>query len=289
MKWTDEQKRVIDTRAANILVAASAGSGKTAVLVARILALLLDPEHPMNIDELLIVTFTKAAAGEMKERIARAIADALEEDPDNEHLHRQAQLIHNAKITTIDGFCSYLVHAYGYLTELEPGFRVAEQGELALMKADVMQELLEDAYAEADEEKRAGFYALVESVATGKSEKLLEEYILKVFDAAESQPRPFVWLEKCRRENRAGTLAEMQASAWYRQLLSDADGILREGIVKAKTNEELVMQADGPSAYLSCATDDIGLFEDILRETDPDRRYAMLRDRKFARLSGKKP
>ena len=111
MKWTDEQKRVIDTRAANILVAASAGSGKTAVLVARILALLLDPEHPMNIDELLIVTFTKAAAGEMKERIARAIADALEEDPDNEHLHRQTQLIHNAKITTIDGFCSYLVHA----------------------------------------------------------------------------------------------------------------------------------------------------------------------------------
>ena len=289
MKWTDEQKRVIDTRAANILVAASAGSGKTAVLVARILALLLDPEHPMNIDELLIVTFTKAAAGEMKERIARAIADALEEDPDNEHLHRQTQLIHNAKITTIDGFCSYLVHAYGYLTELEPGFRVAEQGELALMKADVMQELLEDAYAEADEEKRAGFYALVESVATGKSEKLLEEYILKVFDAAESQPRPFVWLEKCRRENRAGTLAEMQASAWYRQLLSDADGILREGIVKAKTNEELAMQADGPSAYLSCAADDIGLFEDILRETDPDRRYAMLRDRKFVRLTGKKP
>ncbi|MBQ1424073.1 MAG: helicase-exonuclease AddAB subunit AddA, partial [Lachnospiraceae bacterium] len=289
MKWTDEQKRVIDTRAANILVAASAGSGKTAVLVARIMALLTDAGHPMNIDELLIVTFTKAAAGEMKERIAGAILDALEEDPDNEHLHRQTQLIHNAKITTIDGFCSYLVRAYGYLTDLEPGFRVAEQGELELLKADVMEELLEASYAEADEEKRRRFYALVESVATGKSEKVLEDYILKVFDAAESRPRPFVWLRRCREENRAESFQDMRDSAWYRQLHADADEVLREGLAKAETNEALAGQPDGPSAYLANAMDDVNLFEGLLREQDPDRRHELLRDMKMSRLSGKRP
>ena len=127
--WTPEQRMVIDRRDDNILVSASAGSGKTAVLVRRILAYLTDPEKPCDIDNLLVVTFTRAAAAEMKERIGRAIREALDEDPENAHLQRQSTLIHNAQITTIDGFCSWLVRNYCYRTELEPGFRVGEEGE----------------------------------------------------------------------------------------------------------------------------------------------------------------
>ena len=105
VKWTKQQQQVIDLRDRNILVSAAAGSGKTAVLVERIITMLTDEEHPVNVDELLIVTFTEAAAGEMKERIRGAIEKALEENPENEHLKRQATLIHNAQITTIHSFC----------------------------------------------------------------------------------------------------------------------------------------------------------------------------------------
>ena len=112
VNWTKEQEQVINLRNRNILVSAAAGSGKTAVLVQRILKKVMDPEHPVDIDRLLIMTFTRAAAGEMRERIANALEDALCENPDNEHLQRQTTLIHTAQITTIDGFCAYVFPSY---------------------------------------------------------------------------------------------------------------------------------------------------------------------------------
>lgn len=120
VSWTEEQRRVIDTRNCNILVSAAAGSGKTAVLVERILQLITDRQHPIDIDRLLIVTFTRAAAGEMKERIRLAIEKQLETDRENEHLQRQSILVHHAQITTIDSFCSYVVKNYFHLIDLDP-------------------------------------------------------------------------------------------------------------------------------------------------------------------------
>ena len=105
VKWTREQEQVIQLQNRNILVSAAAGSGKTAVLVERILTKMTRSENPVDIDKLLIVTFTRAAAGEMKERLTAAVEKRLETEPDNEHLQRQQTLIHNAQITTIDGFC----------------------------------------------------------------------------------------------------------------------------------------------------------------------------------------
>ena len=118
VSWTKEQQKVIDTRNCNLLVSAAAGSGKTAVLVERILKRITDPHHPADIDRLLIVTFTRAAAGEMKERIRAAIEKQLEENQEDEHLQRQASLIHHAQITTIDSFCSYVVKNYFHLIDL---------------------------------------------------------------------------------------------------------------------------------------------------------------------------
>lgn len=140
--------KVITLRDRNILVSAAAGSGKTAVLVQRILSKIMDPVKPVDIDRLLIMTFTRAAAGEMRERIERALDQALAEDPDNEHLQRQMTLIHTAQITTIDGFCSYVIRNYFHLIGLDPGYRTADEGELKLLQEDVLKELFEDYYAE---------------------------------------------------------------------------------------------------------------------------------------------
>ena len=147
VSWTKEQQKVIDLCGCNILVSAAAGSGKTAVLVERIITMLTRKEQPVSIDRLLIVTFTEAAAAEMKERIRDAIERKLLEDPDNEHLKQQATLIHNAQITTIHSFCLSVIRDHFHVIDLDPGFRVGEEGELKLLRHDVLEELLEDRYS----------------------------------------------------------------------------------------------------------------------------------------------
>ena len=146
VQWTKEQQEVIRLRDRNILVSAAAGSGKTAVLVERILSKITDNTHPADIDRLLIMTFTRAAAGEMKERISAVIEKALGEDPDNEHLQRQTTLLHAAQITTIDGFCAYIIRNYFHLIGLDPGSRTADEGELKLLRGDGVKALLEEHY-----------------------------------------------------------------------------------------------------------------------------------------------
>ena len=187
VSWTEEQQRVIDTRDCNILVSAAAGSGKTAVLVERILQRILDKNRPVDIDRLLVVTFTRAAAGEMKERIARAIEQRLEEDSENEHLLRQSTLVHHAQITTIDSFCSYVVKNYFHLIDLDPSFRMGDEGEMRLMKADVAGKILEEAYGREDYGEFASF---VEGFSQGKSDENIEDLVLKLYEFSMSYPYP---------------------------------------------------------------------------------------------------
>ena len=130
VQWTKEQQKVIDLRDSNILVSAAAGSGKTAVLVERIITRLTKEASPLDVDRLLIVTFTEAAATEMKERIGAALEKALEQEPENLHLQKQATLIHTAKIMTIHSFCLSVIRDYFHTIDLDPGFRIAEEGEL---------------------------------------------------------------------------------------------------------------------------------------------------------------
>ena len=192
VSWTKEQEQVISLRDRNILVSAAAGSGKTAVLVQRILSKVMDEKNPIDIDRLLIMTFTRAAAGEMRERIGNALEKALAEDPDNEHLQRQTTLIHTAQITTIDGFCAYIIRNYFHLIGLDPGYRTGEEGELKLLREDVMEGLLEDYYAR-DEEKYKYF---IECYASGKSDEGIGELIDSLYRADMSNPYPKEWLEK---------------------------------------------------------------------------------------------
>jgi len=201
MKFTPEQQRVIELHNSNILVSAAAGSGKTAVLVERIIRMICDGEHPADIDRLLIVTFTNAAAAEMRERIAAGIAARLEADPGNEHIQKQSALLHNAQITTIDSFSLFLIRNHFNEIGLDPDFRVADEGEIKLLQQEVLAQLLEDAYAgnfvpeEAltsrtvpEMEALEQFHACVEYFCPGGRESVLEQHILNLSRYAEVFP-----------------------------------------------------------------------------------------------------
>ncbi|EEC57444.1 ATP-dependent helicase/nuclease subunit A family protein [[Bacteroides] pectinophilus ATCC 43243] len=136
----------------NILVSAAAGSGKTAVLVERIIRMITDPDNHVDIERLVVVTFTNAAAAQMRERIGAALESMIEENPSDRNLQRQLAMIHMAQITTIDSFCLNILRNNYMNLDIDPGFRIADQGELELIKADVMGELLEKYYAGGNED-----------------------------------------------------------------------------------------------------------------------------------------
>ena len=225
MSWTREQQQVIELQDRNILVSAAAGSGKTAVLVERILHKMTRKENPVDIDRLLIVTFTRAAAGEMRERLTEAIEKRLEEEPDNEHLQRQETLIHNAQINTIDGFCAYVIRNYFHTIDLDTGYRTANEGELKLLKNDVAKELLEEHYGEAD----ADFEHFVEIFATGKTDEGIIDLILKLYEFAMSNPWPQEWLDSCLEPYEAESFEAFSSSLWMKKLWEDVRRALSRG------------------------------------------------------------
>ena len=271
----------------NILVSAAAGSGKTAVLVERILNKMLRKENPVDIDRLLIVTFTRAAAGEMRERLTAAIEKRLEEEPDNEHLQRQQTLIHNAQINTIDGFCSYVIRNYFHTIDLDPGFRTAEEGELKLLKYDVAKEVLELAYSEATER----FQDFTEVFATGKSDDDLIELILKLYEFSMSNPWPKEWLAQCAKPYQVENTKELQKSPWMEKLWIDVEHTLEQVEQLHQEFYRLTTDFDGPYMYEDMAVSDRIHIEEIRRIVKVrnfDLCYNKLGSYKYAALSRKK-
>ena len=287
VQWTKEQQEVIRLRDRNILVSAAAGSGKTAVLVERILSKITDKDHPVDIDRLLIMTFTRAAAGEMKERISAAIEKALYEDPDNEHLQRQTTLLHTAQITTIDGFCAYIIRNYFHLIGLDPGYRTADEGELKLLRGDVVKALLEEHYAQKDEK----FQKFVECFATGKSDENLGGLIEKLYEMAMSNPFPEEWLEKCLEDYRIESLDELRNTEWMGMLWSAVEDELQEAELLIQDARKVCAQSDGPYLYDDALNSDL-LFVRTLKDLAEKREYnetvKILAKPSFARLSTKK-
>ena len=193
VKWTNEQQKVINTHNRNLLVSAAAGSGKTAVLVERIIKMVIDEDNPISIDNLLVVTFTNAAASEMRERISEALEKEIDENPDNKYLHKQLSLLPNSSIMTIHAFCLNVIKNNFYFINLDPSFRVADETELTLLRSDIIKELLEEKY---QEESNIEFTNLVESYSSGKSDERIEELILELYRFAISNPWPSEWLDE---------------------------------------------------------------------------------------------
>ena len=278
MKWTEEQQKVIDTRDRNILVSAAAGSGKTAVLVARILALVTDPVHPVDIDRLLIVTFTNAAAGEMRQRIRDALEARAEEAPENAHLQRQLVLIHNAQITTIHSFCLQVLRSHFHMIGLDPGFRIADEGEMLLLRQDVLKETLEEAYelgaGEVHTTETEEFHQLLEQLAPGKDDQAVQNALLQVYQFSLGQPWPDEWLAGCRmaycRPDGEETSTEPD---WVRFVVKDTKRVLadvREEILYAIA---LCQAEHGPYMYEKAMQDDLAMVE-ALQAADSYRELA---------------
>lgn len=254
MTWTKEQQQVIALRDRNLLVSAAAGSGKTAVLVERIVQKVLDTNHPVDIDRMLVVTFTKAAAAEMRERVSQAIEQRLEAEPENSRLQRQATLVHNAQITTIDSFCLYVVRNYFQTIDLEPSFRIADPGELELLKADVAQEVLEQCY----QEKSEGFLRLADRYATAKSDAALVDFMLRLYDFSQSYPWPEKWLETLPDFYRlSAQMQRLEEQAWMRGLLGYLKNMMAGLSSRMQEAQALCMDPDGPQMYLAAIEDDL--------------------------------
>ena len=266
MKFTEDQQRVIDLRNCNILVSAAAGSGKTAVLVERIVELVsgsgCDSALAVDIDRLLIVTFTNAAAAQMRERITKALSDRVEAEPDNEHIKKQLMLIHNAKIMTIHSFCLYLIKNHFNDIGLDPDFRTADEGEMRLLKQEVLSELLEEQFALGRQE----FTDCVEYFAYDGREKRLEELIERLYTFSGSYPFPEKWLRQHRMDYHVETFEGLVKTEWFAGMMQEISALLQECKEQEKAALKVCEEPDGPYFYAVALEQDQELIAGLEQE-----------------------
>ncbi|MDO4312136.1 MAG: helicase-exonuclease AddAB subunit AddA [Eubacteriales bacterium] len=284
VRWTKEQQKVIELGNRNILVSAAAGSGKTAVLVERIITMLTRAENPIDVDQLLVVTFTEAAAAEMKERIREAVEDRVEKEPDNEHLRRQATLIHSAQITTIHSFCLSVIREHFHTIDIDPSFRIGEEGELKLLRQDVLAEVLEEYYKEGDER----FLKLVEGYGGGRDDKKIEELVLRLYDFSRSYPEPEQWLLNCIHAYEVKNLEELDNTAYYQcagtnveRYLEGAEELLVQGI-------RICQEPDGPYMYEEMLENDYKLVRTLRSQRGYEAGYQAFQGIRWMRLAANK-
>lgn len=279
--WTPEQLDVIRLRDRSMLVSAAAGSGKTAVLVERIISMITDETRPVDIDQLLVVTFTNAAASEMRERVFKAIEKKLEEDPQNVHLQRQATLVHNAQITTIDSFCLHVIRNHFHRISLEPGFRIGDEGELKLLREDVCDKVLESFY----ESKDPRFLSFSDSYSTARSDAGIRGMILQLFDYSQSYPWPGEWLSACAKQYRAETEEELEQKPWVSDFLAYLHIRMEDMLAQYKAVYRYTLDEDGPQMYEETVRDDLGQMENLLSCRHLSQWREQLQQMEFKRLS----
>ena len=284
VKWTEEQEKVIRLRNRNILVSAAAGSGKTAVLVERIITMLTKDDPPMDVDRLLIVTFTEAAASEMKERIRLAIEKKLMEYPDNEHLKQQATLIHNAQITTIHSFCLSVIRDHFHAIDIDPGFRIGEEGELKLLRHDVLEDMLEEKYQEGS--KR--FLDFTAAYSTGRNDKKIEDLILKIYEFSRSYPDSEAWLDSCVKAYEIPDVKALEGSSIMKKVMRD----IRKNLEDAKElliyAENVALSPEGPAVYEATLEKDLQVIEELCNRASYKSLAEAFSNVKWARIAANK-
>ena len=237
MQWTTEQESVINHTAGDLLVAAAAGSGKTAVLVQHVISRIMDPVDPVKLSEMVIMTFTEAAAQEMRDRIKAALEEKLREHPDSAELIREAGSIQNASISTIDAFCKHFITENYAAIDLDPGFRMGDQGELRLLQGDILEDLLEEEYAAGE----ADFLHFVDSFAQGKTDAGIAELIQKLYESASSHPWPEEYLDAC---------LTAESADGKKFLLEQLAARLRDDAERMDYALSICAEPDGPESYL---------------------------------------
>ncbi|SFU38939.1 DNA helicase/exodeoxyribonuclease V, subunit A [Clostridium sp. DSM 8431] len=281
-RWTEEQKAAIETRKCNLLIAAAAGSGKTAVLVERIIRIITNEENPVDIDKLLVVTFTSAAASEMRERIAAAITKGLEKNPNSKNLQKQLTLLSRANITTMHSFCLDVIKNNFHIIELDPGFRILDETEGTLLKAEVLEELFEDKY----EEENQDFLDLVDAYSDSRSDQKLKDIILDLYRFSMSGPWPDKWLREKAEEFNIQSKDELLKSTWVTVLMENLSVQISGLISMLEKAIYLCRNVGGLEPYLENLDMDMFALKDVQDSIgeDLDETYKALVSIKFSKL-----
>ncbi|MBO7252615.1 MAG: UvrD-helicase domain-containing protein, partial [Oscillospiraceae bacterium] len=215
---TYEQRLAVENRGGKLLVSAAAGSGKTKVLVDRLMGYILDPTDPANIDDFLMITYTKAAASELRGKIAAKLSELIAQNTANKHLQQQMQRLYLAKISTVHGFCSDILRQYAYRLDIPGDFRVADEGECLQLQVKALEQILDAAYESAENDP--DFRCFVDSQGLGRDDRQVPEIILKVYNSARCHLNPDAWLDWCQ-NTQAGELTDGAQTPWGRYLMED--------------------------------------------------------------------
>lgn len=254
VKWTPEQESAImspkdsNLGAQTLLVAAAAGSGKTAVLVERIITRLKDMENPLSVQELMVVTFTKAAAAEMSARIGVALAKAMESTDDKAlqaRLERQLNLLPSAHISTLHSFCQWVIRSYFYKLDIPPTARIGNEAEMALLKQEVLENLLKEAY----EHNTYGIFDLSDFFSDDKSDAGLQDKVLSLYEFAMSQSNPDGWMRHAVEPYKAAQEQDLRDTLWGRAMWDDQQTEIDRIADRIEQMEPLLESPVGPKKW----------------------------------------
>ncbi|NRD78384.1 helicase-exonuclease AddAB subunit AddA [Bacillus sp. BRMEA1] len=259
--WTDDQWKAIAAKDKDILVAAAAGSGKTAVLVERIIQKIISEEAPINVDELLVVTFTSASAAEMRHRIGEALEKAINANPSSRHLRKQLSLLNKASISTLHSFCMDVIRKYYYLIDVDPDFRIADDTEAQLIRDEVMDELFEDEYGKKDNE---AFFKLVDSFTNDRSDAALMEIIQSVYDFSRSNPLPAQYLQSIVSMYNVSAIANIEELPFIQTLLFDIELQLTAAREMIERGLEITKLPEGPAPRAENFLDDLQVIDALI-------------------------
>lgn len=257
--WTKEQESAITCTGCNILVSAAAGSGKTAVLVERLIRRILDPQIPVDVDQLLVVTFTNAAAAEMRERIRLALEKELSLHPSSQRLSLQLALLNRARITTLHSFCLEVLKQHFYLLDLDPGFRIADETEAALLRMDVLEEMLESMYLEEHED----FSHLADVYGGERGDGPLLDLIQRLYDFARSNPRPEEWLQEKASWFSWPQDCQAEALPWLKEIKKSIALVIAGARTALSQALVLCQEPGGPEAWIGLLTEELMMLEQL--------------------------
>ncbi len=282
MKFTYEQNLAINTKNKNILVSAAAGSGKTAVLVERIMKMITDEKNPIDINKILAVTFTDAAALQMKQRIYCRLQNKISQTP-NENLKRQLLLLTNANISTIHSFCMNIIRKYFYVIDIDPNFKIAQENEMKLLESDILDEILEEEYKNNDQL----FFITAEIYNTDKIQSdSLKNLILYIYKFSRSIPHSDLWLKNCADKFNLKGDEKIESTIWYKSLLPHIKTILNQAENLIINSIETCKSEFGPEKYIETLEDDKILIDELKNSVNNnfDLSYKIIKDKKYKRL-----
>ncbi|WP_147802170.1 helicase-exonuclease AddAB subunit AddA [Alkalicoccus halolimnae] len=277
--WTDSQWEALAREEKPLLVAAAAGSGKTAVLVERIIRKITDEETAVDLNRLLVVTFTNAAAAEMKQRVGKAIEKKITEQPASSHLRRQLSLLQRADISTLHSFCMQVIRTYYYEVDVDPHFRMLDETEAQLLEEEVMEEMFETAYAEDKQ-----FYMLVDYFTGDRTDEQLKKLILDLYHFSRSHPNPSAWLDSILEIYNNADQTSFNSLSWVKEAKSYITDSLKSAEAEYNRALAAARAPGGPYKYVELLEEEYAKIIKASAQGDWEDLYSCMQEITFKKM-----